>query len=132
MDGHKSAQLRSSRKQLARHPSTNFNYGECSMTIEYIRYRIPDKKQSTFLSDYSKAVKALENSAYCLGYELSQCEEESDRFILRIEWTSTDDHLKKFRSSDEFKAFLPHVRPYIDDIEEMQHYRASDLRFSRE
>ncbi|MDJ0755143.1 MAG: antibiotic biosynthesis monooxygenase family protein [Ardenticatenaceae bacterium] len=97
------------------------------MVVEYIRYRISSEKQNSFLEAYSKAASALDDSEYCLGYELSHCEEEPDRFILRIEWTSTEDHLGKFRSSPEFRAFLPHIRPYINDIEEMQHYQLTQV-----
>ena len=93
------------------------------MTIEYIRYIIPKEKHQAFVDDYKKAFEPLKQSAYYKGHELSQCEEEPNRFTLRIEWTSTEDHLKKFRQSEEFRAFLPHVRPYIDLIEEMQHYK---------
>ncbi|HXL60313.1 MAG TPA: hypothetical protein VN959_06505, partial [Mycobacterium sp.] len=60
---------------------------------------------------------------YCLGHELSHCEEEPERFVLRIHWTSTDDHLGKFRPSEQFRRFFPPIRPYVDDIEEMQHYQ---------
>lgn len=97
------------------------------MTIEYIRYRIAAEHHEHFLEAYANAASALDDSDYCLGYELSQCEEESERFILRIQWTSTEDHLGKFRSSPEFRAFLPHIRPYINDIEEMQHYRLTNV-----
>lgn len=69
-----------------------------------------------------QASTSLDESPFCLGYELSQCEEESDWFVLRIEWTSAEDHLSKFRSSQQFREFLPHVRPFIESIEEMRHY----------
>lgn len=93
------------------------------MTVEYIRYRIDDARRDAFVAAYAEAAKALDDSEYCLGYQLTQCEEEPDRFILRILWTSTDDHLGKFRSSDQFRSrFFPAIRPFVDDIEEMQHY----------
>ena len=98
------------------------------MIIEYIRYRIPGHEQTDFLNSYAQASKALEASATCIGYELTHCEEDPDRFILRIQWTSTEDHLKKFRSSAEFQEFFPLVKPYLDNIEEMQHYRLTDVR----
>lgn len=93
------------------------------MTVEYIRYRIDDARRDAFIAAYAEAAKALDDSEYCLGYQLTQCEEEPDRFILRIRWTSTDDHLEKFRASEQFRSrFLPAIRPYVGDIEEMQHY----------
>jgi len=92
------------------------------MSIEYIRYKIKPDAHSEFVAAYEAAVQSLESSEYCCGYELAQCEEEPERYILRIEWSSTQDHLNGFRKSKEFKSFLPHIRPYIENIEEMQHY----------
>ena len=92
------------------------------MTVEYIRYRIDDARRDAFIAAYAEAAKALDDSEYCLGYQLTQCEEEPERFILRIRWTSTDDHLGRFRTSEQFRRFLPPIRPYVGDIEEMQHY----------
>ncbi len=97
------------------------------MTIEYIRYRIPPDGQDTFLQAYRKAAVALNASAYCLAYELAHCEEEPERFILRIEWSSTVEHLQGFRTSTEFRDFFAHIRPYVQNIEEMQHYQLTDI-----
>ncbi len=92
------------------------------MTTEYIRYRIDDARRAVFIEAYTTAAEALDDSSYCLGYELAHCEEEPDRFILRITWTSTEDHLQKFRSSEQFRRFFPPIRAYVNDIEGMQHY----------
>ncbi len=101
------------------------------MIVEYVRYRIPVDAHASFLAAYGLASQALDASEHCLGYELTQCEEEEDRFILRMPWTSTEDHLKKFRSSPEFAEFLPHVRPFISHLEEMQHYRLTSVTSDR-
>ena len=101
------------------------------MVIEYIRYRILPDTRTAFLSDYVKAVEYLRASPVCLGYELSQCEEDSDSFVLRIAWQSTADHLDKFRGSAEFRGFLPLIRPYMSQIEEMRHYAPTELRWNR-
>lgn len=93
------------------------------MVVEYIRYRIDEARRDEFVVAYRKAVEALDDSPYCLGYEMAQCEEEPDRFVLRIDWTSTDDHLQNFRPSEQFRRFFPPIRPFVDDIEEMQHYQ---------
>lgn len=93
------------------------------MIVEYLRYTIDDARQKKFISDYAQAAPALQSSPYCEGYEFCQCVEDPSQFIIRIQWTSADDHLKRFRGSDEFKAFFPHIKPYLDDIDEMRHYR---------
>lgn len=102
------------------------------MVHEYIRYRIAHDLQSSFLSDYAQAGTVLRASAVCLGYGLSQCEEDPECFILRIDWTSTSDHLQNFRRSADFATFFRAIRPYVDQIEEMRHYRLTELAWTRE
>lgn len=100
------------------------------MVNEYIRYRIPAETHAAFLSDYTEAAKYLRASPVCLGYELSQCEEEQNCFVLRIVWQSTADHLGKFRGSPEFQGFLRLIRSYVSNIEEMRHYAPTDIRWN--
>ncbi len=90
--------------------------------VEYIRYRIPAERADAFVDAYRAAAVPLDASAYCLGYDLTHCAEEPERFILRIRWTSIDDHLQKFRSSPEFRDFFSYIKPFVEQIEEMQHY----------
>lgn len=101
------------------------------MVNEYIRYKMPAEKRAAFLSDYATASEYLRASPVCLGYELSQCEEDQECFILRIIWQSTSDHLGKFRGSTEFQGFLQLIRPYMPEIEEMRHYALTEVRWSR-
>lgn len=92
------------------------------MVIEYLRYTIDDARQAAFITDYKKASVPLQNSDYCQEYEFTQCVEDPSKFVIRIQWTSAEDHLNKFRGSQEFKAFFIHIKRYLDDIDEMRHY----------
>ncbi len=91
-------------------------------TIEYIRYRIPPERADDLMSAYRSAAVPLKASPYCIDYELTQGVEEPDRFVLRIAWTSVDDHLQKFRRGSQFREFFGHIAPFVDQIEEMAHY----------
>lgn len=97
------------------------------MIIEYIRYRIPEQQATAFLQAYKQAQHALQASPHCLRYELSRCLEEPARHVLRIEWDSVEGHLQGFRRSEHFRVFLGHVRPFVEHIEEMQHYEMLSL-----
>jgi len=99
------------------------------MIVEYIRYKIADAaRQTELIYAYEAAQESLLTSPHCLGYELSQCSEESSHFILRIEWDSHEGHLKGFRQSAEFQPFLIAVQPFVGDIEEMRHYEVTRVR----
>jgi hemoglobin len=97
------------------------------MIVEYVRYRIEGESVAAFLAAYRSAAVSLDQSPQCRHYELARCVEEPERFVLRIVWTSLDGHLEGFRKSNEFRTFLAAVRPFIADIEEMQHYEATDI-----
>ncbi|MGW7195095.1 globin domain-containing protein [Streptomyces chryseus] len=92
------------------------------MTVEYIRYRVPDDRSVEFEAAYARAAVQLARSPQCVEYELTRCEEEAASYILRIVWTSTRDHLEGFRAGEEFTAFFAEIRPYVEMIEEMRHY----------
>jgi quinol monooxygenase YgiN len=97
------------------------------MVIEYIRYRIPEEQVAAFRQAYEQAQHALAASPHCSSYELSRCVEEPERHVLRIEWDSVEGHLQGFRRSEQFRTFLGHVRPFVEQIEEMQHYEVLPL-----
>lgn len=97
------------------------------MIVEYTRYKITDERREQFLQAHEKAAEYLKSSPACLAYELSHCSEEPVRYMLRIEWKSTDDHLKGFRGGVGFKPFFRLVQPFFHDIEEMQHYQLTEV-----
>jgi quinol monooxygenase YgiN len=98
------------------------------MIVEYIRYTIGAERRERFIADYQAASESLRSSPYALGWELSQCMDDPTQFILRIEWDSADGHMKGFRQSASFRTFLPHIRPYVNDIQEMRHYEQTSVR----
>jgi quinol monooxygenase YgiN len=97
------------------------------MTVEYIRYKVKEEQRQTFIDDYKNASIELEASEFCTAYELTECEEEAGQFILRIEWTSTEEHINGFRKSEIFPLFFAKVKPYFDNIQEMRHYKLTDV-----
>jgi heme-degrading monooxygenase HmoA len=69
------------------------------MIVEYLRYTIPEDRQDAFVKDYDAARVPLMRSPYAQSFELSQSVDDKTQFILRIEWTSAEDHMKGFRES---------------------------------
>ena len=98
------------------------------MSIEIIRYRIAPGEEAAFEAAYAEAQRHLAASPVCVAYELLRCEEEPARYLLRIEWTSTADHLQGFRRGADFPPFLALVRPFVPAVEEMQHYAHTGVR----
>ena len=100
-------------------------------SVEIIRYTIPADKQQSFEKAYAEAATFLKASPYCLAYEILHGEDEPEHYIVRIHWTSTDEHLNGFRNSSEFQSFFALVRPFFTNIEEMKHYSLTSTVWSR-
>lgn len=98
------------------------------MIVEYIRYRIAPERAEAFVDAYRAAADPLLSSPHCLRFELARCEEDPAAFTVRIEWSSTEDHLQRFRGSAQFRGFFAHIKPFVGDIEEMRHYAVLEAR----
>ncbi|WP_054812545.1 group II truncated hemoglobin [Nocardia arizonensis] len=92
------------------------------MIVEYIRYRIARHDATDFEAAYGRAARALAAAPQCVDYELTRCTDEPECYVLRICWTSVDDHLRGFRGGEHFAAFFTEIEPYVRQIEEMRHY----------
>ncbi|MFB9238774.1 putative quinol monooxygenase [Plantactinospora siamensis] len=92
------------------------------MVIEYIRYKLQPERLDGFEAAYARAAVALRAAPQCVDYELLRSTEDPSRYVLRIEWTSAEEHLRGFRSGPHFAEFFAEIRPYLPDIEEMTHY----------
>lgn len=97
------------------------------MIVEYIRYQMKNHSAQDLVSAYKEAAKFLKAAPECISYELSQCPEDLNSFILRIEWQSAEAHLKGFRGGPLFSGFLQAIRNFIGEITEMRHYEIIDL-----
>jgi truncated hemoglobin YjbI/quinol monooxygenase YgiN len=100
------------------------------MIVEYIRYRVPEERRDAFLADCGRAAQVLARAPQCVDYELSSSVDEPACHVLRITWTSADDHLQGFRCGPLFPDFLAAVRPHEGDIVEMRHYERTPVRGS--
>jgi quinol monooxygenase YgiN len=99
--------------------------------VEIIRYTIADGERNSFEAAYSTAGTILQSSPYCLGYEIIHGTDEPANYIVRIHWTSVEDHLNGFRKSKEFMAFFDLVKPFYNDIREMKHYEQTSAVWTR-
>lgn len=109
------------------------------MIVKYIRYRIAAGGAAAFETAYSRAAEVLARSAYCVDYDLTRRTQEqtgpaavepdnADHYLLRIRWTSSEDHLSGFRRGPDFGEFFAAIRSYLGDIQEMRHYAETSVR----
>ena len=95
--------------------------------VEYIAYQLIQHTPDAFLASYTTACQFLDSAPQCLGYELTQCADDANRFILRIRWQSASAHLEGFRKGPHFPPFLVTIKDYIPEITQMCHYLPTPL-----
>ena len=105
--------------------------GGVERTVEYIRYALIDHDPDSLVTAYREGGRHLAAAPECLGYELTQCTEDANSFILRIHWVSIDAHMNGFRRGPHFPACLAAIRPFIPEIAEMRHYRPTGTEWMR-
>ena len=101
------------------------------MTTEVIRYRIPAAQVEAFEQAYRQTEPILQNSRHCLGYRLLRGVEEPDNWIVLLYWDSVEGHEQGFRSEPGFREFFALVKPFFNQIQEMKHYEAGKMSWSR-
>jgi quinol monooxygenase YgiN len=92
-------------------------------SVEIIRYTISADQHANFEDAYKQAGRLLQESRFCLAYQVIHGEEEPDHYIVIIDWKSTEDHMNGFRQSPQFMPFFNLVKPFYNNIEEMKHYK---------
>jgi heme-degrading monooxygenase HmoA len=95
--------------------------------VEYIRYALTAHSGEELTAAYQAAQAHLAAAPEAIGWELTRCAEDPSQFILRIEWTNAEDHLKGFRKGANFPPFLAEIRPFVGEIAEMRHYEPTGV-----
>lgn len=101
------------------------------MIVEYIRYQVEAGGGEALIQAYEAAAESLKASPHCHGFELTQCAEAPETFMLRILWDSADGHLKGFRTSPQFGVFFQAIKPFVKNIQEMRHYALTSVAWTR-
>lgn len=101
------------------------------MTVEYIRYALATHSPESLIDAYKEACRHLEAAPECEGYELTQCDDDPNSLVLRIQWTSAQAHMQAFRRGPNFPPFFAAIRAFVPEIAEMRHYSQIGLAWTR-
>lgn len=76
------------------------------VVVEYIRYRVDEDRRDGFEDAYVAAGAVLARSPQCVDYDLARSADAPACYVLRIRWTSAEDHLQGFRGGALFAEFF--------------------------
>ncbi|MEO1134393.1 MAG: antibiotic biosynthesis monooxygenase family protein [Cyanobacteria bacterium J06639_1] len=94
-----------------------------SAVTEIATVTLKPGEQENFEKAIAEAYQYLRSSPGYLSHELKQCVEQSDRYVLTIQWETLEAHTVTFRESENFAQWRACIGQYFAQPPEVLHYR---------
>lgn len=94
-----------------------------SAVTEIATFTVKPGTQEEFATAIATAYQYLRSSPGYLSHELKQCVEQSDRYVLTIQWETLEAHTVTFRESENFQQWRACIGHHFAQPPEVLHYR---------
>jgi heme-degrading monooxygenase HmoA len=94
------------------------------MIVELALLTITSGREAEFEALFPTAIKLIAHSPGYLAHELRRSVETPNRFAMRIEWATLEDHTVGFRGSPAFAQWRGHVQPFFAAPPVVEHFTA--------
>jgi heme-degrading monooxygenase HmoA len=91
--------------------------------VELAQLTITAGREAEFESAFRTAISAATGSHGYLAHELRRSVESPNRYVLRIEWETLEDHTVRFRGSAAFAQWRALVGPFFAIPPVVEHFR---------
>lgn len=95
------------------------------MIVELAWFTITPGSEAGFEAAFAVAVRGLAQSGGYLAHELRRSVETPNRYVLRVEWRTLEDHTVGFRGSPRFVEWRGHLGPYFAAPPVVEHFAAA-------
>jgi len=92
------------------------------MIVELAQLTIVAGREAEFESIFRTAISAPAASHGYLAHELRRSVESPNRYMLRIEWATLEDHTVGFRGSPAFTQWRAQVGPFFAAAPVVEHF----------
>jgi heme-degrading monooxygenase HmoA len=92
------------------------------MIVELAQLTIVAGREAEFESVFRTAISAPAASHGYLAHELRRSVESPNRYMLRIEWATLEDHTVGFRGSPAFTQWRAQVGPFFATLPVVEHF----------
>jgi heme-degrading monooxygenase HmoA len=93
------------------------------MIVELALLTITPGREAEFEALFPTAIKVIACTPGYLAHELRRSVETPNRFAMRIEWATLEDHTVGFRGSPAFAEWRGHVQPFFAAPAVVEHFR---------
>ena len=92
------------------------------MILEVAILNVIPGREDEFIKAFSKAEKIISKMTGHVSHQLKRCIENTNRFILLVEWEKLTDHTEGFRKSDEYREWKKLLHHFYDPFPTVEHY----------
>ena len=95
------------------------------MILEIVILEVKKGLENQFETDFKKASKYISCIDGYLNHKLKKCLEQSNKYILLVEWSKLEDHTIGFRESEQYKNWKEILHHYYDTFPIVEHFETT-------
>jgi heme-degrading monooxygenase HmoA len=92
------------------------------MVLEVAILYVKKGEEIKFENDFKIAGRYISSSKGYLQHSLRRCLEQSNKYILLVNWEKLEDHTVGFRQSDHYQEWKKVLHHYYDPFPVVEHY----------
>ncbi len=94
------------------------------MIVELAQITVTPGREADFEAVFKDAIRWAVGSPGYVAHELRRSVETPNRYMLRIEWATLEDHTVRFRGSPAFTEWRAAVGPFFAAPAVVEHFRS--------
>lgn len=94
------------------------------MILEVAVLDVKPGLEDEFEEAFNRAQKIIASMCGYISHELKRCIEESNRYLLLVNWETLEDHTVGFRESDEYEQWRGLLHHFYDPFPSVEHYQS--------
>ena len=92
------------------------------MILEVAILDVKPGQASHFEEAFGEAQKIISSMSGYVSHQLQKCVENTNRYILLVNWETLEDHTTGFRGSDEYQEWKKLLHDFYDPFPVVEHY----------
>lgn len=92
------------------------------MILEVAILYVKKNQEFEFERDFTVASKHISVTTGYIRHSLQKCIEQSNKYLLLVEWNKLEDHTVGFRESDAYKDWKRLLHHYYDPFPIVEHF----------
>lgn len=92
------------------------------MILEVAILNVKSGQEKQFEIDFATAGQFISSIKGYTGHSLRKCLEQTNKYILLVEWENLEDHTIGFRQSAEYLEWKKILHHYYDPFPTVEHY----------